>query len=60
MDSDNEGSVDGSYTDGNRAFLQAIMARGSITLKEGQAILREIMSVEEGPANSSPVQPIRH
>jgi len=38
----------GGYNDGNRAFLQAIMARGTMTLKEGKEVLAEIFSIDEG------------
>ena len=39
------------YNDGNRAFLQAIMARGTMTLKEGKEVLAEILSVDQGRSN---------
>ena len=35
------------YNDGNRAFLQALMARGTITFKEGQQVLAAIFTVQE-------------
>ncbi|KAG9241654.1 Nse1 non-SMC component of SMC5-6 complex-domain-containing protein [Calycina marina] len=35
------------YNHGNRAFLQAIMARGAITLKEGKVVLAQILSIEQ-------------
>jgi len=38
----------GDYNDGNRAFLQSIMARGTMTLKEGKEVLAEIFSVDQG------------
>lgn len=34
-----------SYNDSHRAFLQALMAHGSMTLEEAKPILAEIMSV---------------
>ncbi|KAL5334591.1 Nse1 non-SMC component of SMC5-6 complex-domain-containing protein [Aspergillus crustosus] len=35
------------YGDSNRAFLQAFMARSTLTVEEGQEILAEILSVKE-------------
>jgi len=49
MDSDDE---DGGYNDSNRAFLQALMARGSINLADGRNLLAEILSVQEGMRSS--------
>jgi len=46
MDSDNDEPV--QYGDANRAFLQAFMARGSMTLKEAKPILAAIFTVQEG------------
>ena len=43
---------DGDYLDGNRAFLQALMARGTMTFKEGQKVLAAIFTVQEGQAHS--------
>ncbi|KAL1956664.1 hypothetical protein VTO42DRAFT_6914 [Malbranchea cinnamomea] len=37
-----------SYNDSHRAFLQALMARGSMTFEEAKPILAEIFSVREG------------
>ncbi|CAD6498759.1 BgTH12-04420 [Blumeria graminis f. sp. triticale] len=39
--------MDDSYNDANRAFLQALMARGSLSLIEGRKILAAICSVRE-------------
>jgi hypothetical protein len=36
------------YDDGNRAFLQSLMARGTMTFPETQTILAEIFSIQEG------------
>jgi hypothetical protein len=36
------------YNDLNRAFLQAFMARGTLTFPEGQKLLAEIQSASEG------------
>ncbi|KAI1327124.1 Nse1 non-SMC component of SMC5-6 complex-domain-containing protein [Xylariaceae sp. FL0255] len=39
--------VAGHYDDSNRAFLQAFLARGTMTFKEAQPILAAIFSVQE-------------
>lgn len=36
------------YNDGNRAFLQALLARGTVTFEEGQKILAAIFTVQDG------------
>jgi hypothetical protein len=36
------------YNDGNRAFLQSLMARGSITYEDAQKVLAEIFTVQQG------------
>jgi predicted Abi (CAAX) family protease len=36
------------YDDANRAFLQALMARGTMTFKQGQKVLAAIFTVKEG------------
>jgi hypothetical protein len=36
------------YNDGNRAFLQSFMARGSLTLEEGKSMLAAIFSIQTG------------
>jgi hypothetical protein len=42
------------YDDTNRAFLQALLARGSVTLSEGQKILSSIFSCADGaPAQAT-------
>ncbi|GJC94053.1 RING-like domain-containing protein [Colletotrichum higginsianum] len=43
------------YNDGNRAFLQAFVARGTLTFKEGQTILAEIFTIEA--EDREPVSP---
>lgn len=50
---EDEDGIPGQYNDGNRAFLQAFMARGMLTFKEARAILAAIFSVQEG----SPTEP---
>ncbi|KAK7927095.1 hypothetical protein PG985_004093 [Apiospora marii] len=39
---------DDEYSDANRAFLQAFMARGTMTLREAKPILASILTVHEG------------
>ena len=48
MDSDNEGPDVAHYDDSNRAFLQAIMTRGTLDLKEGKRVLAAIFTAKEG------------
>ena len=43
-----EPPVPTGYDDTNRAFLQAFMARGSLTFSEGQKLVAEIVSAHEG------------
>jgi hypothetical protein len=43
-------NVGGNYNDGNRAFLQALMARGTLTFEEGKKILAAIFTILEGPS----------
>jgi hypothetical protein len=52
--SDDEGDHS-HYNNGNRAFLQAVMARGTITMKEGQLLLAEIFSIQEGAFSPPPI-----
>ncbi|KFY21360.1 hypothetical protein V493_07474 [Pseudogymnoascus sp. VKM F-4281 (FW-2241)] len=40
----------GQYDDSNRAFLQAFMARGTLTFKEARPLLAAIFSVKDGEA----------
>jgi non-structural maintenance of chromosomes element 1 len=37
-----------NYDDGNRAFLQAFMARGTLTLKRAKPILAAIFTAQDG------------
>lgn len=39
----------GQYNDGNRAFLQAFISRGTLTLQEAKPILAAIFTAQEGP-----------
>ncbi|GAB1316707.1 hypothetical protein MFIFM68171_06917 [Madurella fahalii] len=48
MDDDWEPPLPAGYNDANRAFLQALMARGTLTFREGRKIVAEIMSAAEG------------
>lgn len=36
------------YNDGNRAFIQAFMARGTLTLKQAKPILAAIFTIQDG------------
>ncbi|KAI1172894.1 Nse1 non-SMC component of SMC5-6 complex-domain-containing protein [Nemania sp. FL0916] len=47
MDEDQDEPI-GQYSDGNRAFLQAFLARGTMTFKESQPILAAIFTAQEG------------
>ncbi|KAI1360568.1 hypothetical protein F5Y08DRAFT_331482 [Xylaria arbuscula] len=46
MDEDQDSFV-GQYDDGNRAFLQALLARGTMTFAESQPILAAIFTAQE-------------
>jgi len=37
------------YNHGNRAFLQSLMARGTMNFEDGQNVLSEIFTIQEGP-----------
>ncbi|KAH8162571.1 hypothetical protein CIB48_g5665 [Xylaria polymorpha] len=51
MDEDlDQDELIGQYNDGNRAFLQAFLARGTMTFKESQPILADIFTAQEGQA----------
>lgn len=39
-----DGEEEGSYNDTNRAFLQAFMARSTLTFKEAQPVLAAIFT----------------
>ncbi|TAQ85357.1 hypothetical protein B7494_g6325 [Chlorociboria aeruginascens] len=41
------------YNDGNRAFLQALMARGTLTLQQGKELLAAIFTIQEGQPTGS-------
>ena len=47
---DDQEEITGQYDDGNRAFLQAFMARGTLTLKQARPILAAIFTEQEGEA----------
>ncbi|KAI0478301.1 Nse1 non-SMC component of SMC5-6 complex-domain-containing protein [Xylaria cf. heliscus] len=49
MDEDQDEPI-GQYNDGNRAFLQAFLARGTMTFKESQPVLAAIFTAQEGEA----------
>ena len=46
------------YNHGNRAFLQSFMARGTINFEDGQNILSEIFTIQEGttPLSANPTK----
>ncbi|CAJ2512792.1 Uu.00g009110.m01.CDS01 [Anthostomella pinea] len=47
MSDDDQDDIPARYNDGNRAFLQAFMARGTMTFKESQPILAAIFTAQE-------------
>ncbi|KAI0860604.1 Nse1 non-SMC component of SMC5-6 complex-domain-containing protein [Xylaria cubensis] len=47
MDEDQDEPI-GQYNDANRAFLQAFLARGTMTFKESQPVLAAIFTAQEG------------
>ncbi|GAP82749.1 putative DNA repair protein [Rosellinia necatrix] len=47
---DEQDDLVGQYNDGNRAFLQAFLARGSMTLRQSQPVLAAIFTAQEGEA----------
>jgi hypothetical protein len=48
MDGDDADPSLAHYNDANRAFLQALLARGMVTFEEGQKILAAIFTAQEG------------
>ncbi|KAH8681315.1 RING-like domain-containing protein [Xylariales sp. PMI_506] len=50
-----EDSVPVNYNDGNRAFLQALMSRGTVTVREAKPILAAIMTAQR--PRQEPVTP---
>lgn len=51
-----EGMLDGQYGDRNRAFLQAMLARGAMTFHESQSILAAILNAENDGEEVRPEQ----
>ncbi|KAI1499313.1 RING-like domain-containing protein [Biscogniauxia marginata] len=45
---DDRDELPARYNDGNRAFLQALLARGTMTFKESQPVLAAIFTAQEG------------
>ncbi|KAI1635155.1 RING-like domain-containing protein [Biscogniauxia mediterranea] len=45
---DDRDSLPAHYNDGNRAFLQALLARGAMTFKEAQPVLAAILGAQTG------------
>ncbi|KAM7198592.1 Nse1 non-SMC component of SMC5-6 complex domain containing protein [Naviculisporaceae sp. PSN 640] len=54
MEDEWEPPVPVGYNDTNRAFIQAFMARGSLTINEGQKLIAEILSAQQG---GDPIDP---
>jgi len=48
MDLDGGDPAAGHYNDQNRAFLQAFIARGTLTLAEGKKLLAAIFTANDG------------
>jgi hypothetical protein len=48
MDHDDDDPAAAHYNDSNRAFLQAFMARGTMTFKEAKPVLAAIFTAKEG------------
>lgn len=42
------GDTSGHYNDGNRAFLQSFLARGTMKFDDGQKVLAAIFTIQEG------------
>jgi hypothetical protein len=54
------GDIPGHYNDGNRAFLQSFLARGTMKFKDGQKVLAAIFTVQEGKQIPPPSQNTTH
>ncbi|KAL2196793.1 Nse1 non-SMC component of SMC5-6 complex-domain-containing protein [Corynascus similis CBS 632.67] len=54
MDDDWEPPIPAGYNDANRAFIQAFMARGTLTFREAQKVLAAIKSAVEGGTDVDP------
>jgi hypothetical protein len=54
MADDWEPPLPAGYNDANRAFLQAFMARGTLTFREGQKLLAAIKGALEDPDSADP------
>lgn len=48
MSSDGEDVPEPDYTNGNRAFVQAFLARGTLTFKDAKPLLARIFTIESG------------
>jgi len=44
----------GNYDDSNRAFLQAFMSRGQLSLEEGKKMLAAIFTVQSSESRAHP------
>ncbi|KAK4214392.1 Nse1 non-SMC component of SMC5-6 complex-domain-containing protein [Rhypophila decipiens] len=54
MEDEWEPPVPVGYNETNRAFLQALMARGSLTFSEGQKLVAEILPAQQGGDHINP------
>jgi hypothetical protein len=54
MDDEWEPPIPAGYNDANRAFLQAFMARGTLTFREAQKVLAAIKSASEDGSDVDP------
>lgn len=57
MDVDANDPAAGHYNDSNRAFLQALLARGTITIDDGKKLLAAIFTIHEGKPQSCSSHP---
>jgi non-structural maintenance of chromosomes element 1 len=55
-----DGDIPVHYNDGNRAFLQSLLARGTMKFEDGQNVLAAIFTVQEGKQISQPLQDMAH
>jgi non-structural maintenance of chromosomes element 1 len=49
------GDIPAHYNDGNRAFLQSFLARGTMKFEDGQKVLAAIFSIQEGEQAYLPI-----
>lgn len=56
MNSDDEDVPERNYSDANRAFVQAFLARGTLTFPEAQELLAKIFTVQDGKQHPPQLQ----